>query len=236
MQNPRPGISGSLFDATQRWTYLAIGLSSLVNGFADDTYTHVTNDRRRESSAGTEQQSVAALLPTASIAMLLSTQRWVFDKTAAVEGALQSPIGYLSSNPITAGITERVRGFLATQDARFQAEHAEYVALATEYLAQAGPKTLDELLARIDIDAFVDRVDVDDMVSKVDFDAVIDGVPVERVIEKIDLRAVVLETVGQVQMTDVIREGTNSTARALREQVTSATKIPGRTLRRGTGS
>jgi hypothetical protein len=73
---------------------------------------------------------------------------------------------------------------------------------------------------------------VDVVVSKVDVDAVIDMVPIERMIDRIDLRSVVLETVGQVQMTDVLREGTTSTARALREQVSSVTRIPSRSLRR----
>ncbi|NQU36455.1 MAG: hypothetical protein HQ526_02525 [Actinobacteria bacterium] len=243
----RPGISGATFDATQRWTRLGIGLTGLLHSFANDTYGSVTatpasaqrarnvraKGRAQIPPAGTEQvQGVAALLPTAIAGMALTAQGWAFDKISGIEGGLQAPVARLAKLPILEGLLAHLQDFLAAQDASYRTQHAASVELAHEYLASAGPKTLDELLSRIDIDSFVDRVDVDVVISKVDIDAVIDTVSVDRVIDKIDLRAVVLETVGQVQMADVLREGTSSTARALREQVSSATRIPSRTLRR----
>gem|GEM_PF-2196632 len=242
---PRPGISGAVFDTTERWTRLGIGLVGLVQGFANDTYGSVTaapaparrgraarsKGRPKPGSAGTDQvQGIAVLVPTAALGMALTAQSWTFDKISGLEGGLQTPVARLAKLPVVEALLLHLQEFLAGQDAAYREQHAASVELAREYLASAGPKTLDELLSRIDIDSFVDRVDVDVVISKVDIDAVIDTVSVDRVIDKIDLRAVVLETVGQVQMADVLREGTSSTARALREQVSSATRIPSRTL------
>jgi hypothetical protein len=246
-REPRRGVSGAVFDTTERWTYLGIGLAALTHGFAADTYGFVTAEpvapkrgkksgsgkHRAPTTAGKDRvRGIAALLPTATLGMALKTQSWTFDKVSAIEGSLEAPFGRIATLPVVEAVLARLQSFLVAQDAAYREQHEASLDLAREYLAAAGPKTLDELLSRIDIDSFIDRIDVDIVVSKVDIDAVIDMVPVDRVIDKIDLRAVVLETVGQVQMTDVLREGTSSTARALREQVSSATRISSRTLRR----
>jgi hypothetical protein len=246
-QSPRPGISGAVFDSTERWTRLGIGLVGLMQGFANDTYGSVTappvsgkrgkparsKGRTKGNRVATDQvQSIAALVPTAALGMTLTAQSWTFDKVSGIERGLQAPVVRLATLPGVELLLGRLRDFLADQDETYRTQHGASVELAREYLASAGPRTLDELLSRIDIDSFVDRVDVDVVVSKVDVDAVIDMVPIERMIDRIDLRSVVLETVGQVQMTDVLREGTTSTARALREQVSSVTRIPSRSLRR----
>lgn len=239
---PRPGISGALFDTVERWTHLGLGLGSLVSDFTNSTYESVAIEQVPPTAAKGKRRrpakprytrgvprpqfdGIVGLAPGALLNIALTTQSRSFDAISAAESKLQEPVARVSKAPIVAALLDRLREFLAEQNHQFQLSQQERTELATDFIARYGPKTMDELLSRIDIDSFVGRVDVDRVVDKMDLEAMIEKVPVDQVIDKIDLRAVVLDTVGQVQVSDILRESTSSTVRGLRDQVSNR-KIP----------
>jgi len=235
LRDPRPGVTGALFDTAERWTYLGIGLASFVSKFSDQTYDSVATGRAKKSRHGVpagELQGTIALLPGAAMGLVLHLQRRGFDNVAEVEGQLGRRLGSVCDVAPVAPALLALNQVLGHWDEQFRVHQDAQQVLATDFLARYGPATLDALLARVDMQSIIDRVDVDDVIDKVDINALVDRVPVDRVLDRVDLRSVVLDTVSQVQVTDILREGTGamrtSTAEAIRGQVNSATKIAGR--------
>ncbi len=210
----RPGVTGAVFDATERWTGLAIGLAVFGHRHAEHTHRTVV-PVRRSATGSVGAGGVLALVPGAVMGIGLAAQRTVFDRVADVEGRMQHLTGRLAESPPLAPVMSRVRDFLARWDESYRSEAEARYELAAEYLARLGPDTLDALLARIDVDALLDHVDVNSAVDRVDLEQLIDKVPVERVIDRVDLRSVVLDTVAQVQVTDILRESTGAMANRL---------------------
>lgn len=241
---PRPGISGALFDTVERWTHLGLGMSTLMQQYSNSTYETVATEvpaptnskskrvrkpakpRYTRGVAEPQFDGMIALAPGAILNIALKTQSRSFDAIANAERRLQAPAEFVSRTPLVAALLGRIRAVLAEQNAEYQLRQQDRVDLAADYLARYAPTAMDELLARVDVDSFFGRVNMDDVMNKVDLEAMVDRVPVDQVIDKIDLRAIVLDTVGQVQMTDILKESTSSTARALRDGVSSATKRP----------
>lgn len=211
---PRPGVTGAVFDTAERWTGLVIGLAVFVHRHADATHRTVV-PTRRSATGPTGADGVLALVPGAVMGIGLAAQRTVFDRVADIEGRVQNLTGRLAESEPVAPMVGRVRGFLARWDERYRSEAEIRCELAGEYLARLGPDALDALLARIDVDALLDHVDVNSAVDRVDLEQLIDKVPVERVIDRVDLRSVVLDTVAQVQVTDILRESTGAMANRL---------------------
>lgn len=251
-QPPRPGVTGAMFDTTERWTHLAIGLMLFAQQQSDDCYDAVVESApidlrdarlrsaplahgshrrpvpgkraRKRSGRATRPRGgvrraridgVIGLLPGAALGLGLAAQRQLFDRVSAVEGHAQGAVGWMTNRGPVAAVSRRLQDFLAHWDARYRAQTDAHEQLAADYLARIGPGALDALLARIDMTALLDRVDVNEAVERVDLEALVDKLPVERVIERVDLRAVVLETVAQVQVTDILRESTGAMASRL---------------------
>ena len=264
-QPSRPGVSGALFDTTQRWTHLLLGLAVFLAQQSDDVYDAVidsdivdvtestpgplpartgtaghdpgavTSKRRRVVLSKRARDAVmrrrravrrqgvrrgrvdglVGLLPGAALGLGLAAQRQIFDRVSAAEGRTQRSVEWITSHGPLAALNDRLRAFLRHLDDQYRAQSDVHAELAADYLARIGPGALDALLARIDINALLDRVDINEAVDRVDLEALIDKVPVERVIDRVDMRAVVLDTVAQVQVTDILRESTGAMATRL---------------------
>lgn len=155
------------------------------------------------------------LLPGAALGLGLAAQRRVFDRVSTVEGRAQHSVEWITSHGPLGAVNRRLRSFLKHWDDQYRAQTDTHAELAADYLARIGPGALDALLARIDIVALLDRVDINEAVDRVDLEALVDKLPVERVIDRVDMRAVVLDTVAQVQVTDILRESTGAMATRL---------------------
>ena len=226
VRSARPGISGSILDAVEHWSYLAFGVASVARDFSAEHASSTANEPTSDQPA-----TVWTLLPKAASGATMVAMETVFDTVSVGEAILATMAGpFVTRGP--AGIANRQLLSLLTYfgdryDDRMQTNEQR----AEMFLANVGPMTLDELLARVDIDSLLDRVDVDAALERVD---------VDKVIDKVDLRAIVLDTVAQVQVTDILREGTgamaSSTADAVRQQVTSASRVAGLLRRKPTDS
>lgn len=216
-------MSGALFDTAERWTQLAIGLAVFMHRHSEATYRAVADEEdstragfgNSAAEAAVEAPGIAALIPGAVMGLALTTQRSIFDRIAGLEGRMQLLTRGVTGRQPLAPILDRVRTFLAQWDERYRAEAESHGAVATDYLARLAPDALDALLVRIDVEALLDHVDVNSAVDRVDLELLIDKVPVDRVIDRIDLRSVVLDTVAQVQVTDILRESTGAMATRL---------------------
>jgi hypothetical protein len=60
--------------------------------------------------------------------------------------------------------------------------------------AVIGAVDIDEVLTKIDLNTLLDRVDLDDLIRRVDVDAVLDRVDVNDLVKRIDVAALVEET------------------------------------------
>lgn len=158
---------------------------------------------------------VVGLLPGATLGLGLAAQQQLFDRVSAAEGRGQRSIEWITSHGPLGAMNRRLRDFLQHWDDQYRSQTDTHAELASNYLARIGPGALDALLARIDMTALLDRVDINEAVDRVDLDALVDKLPVERVIDRVDLRAVVLDTVAQVQVTDILRESTGAMATRL---------------------
>ncbi|MDP3972459.1 MAG: hypothetical protein Q8P61_06085 [Candidatus Nanopelagicales bacterium] len=212
-------MSGAFFDTAERWTHLAIGLAVFMHRHSEATYRAVADEenptRAGFGNAAAEAPGIAALIPGAVMGLALTTQQSIFDRVAGLEGRMQLLTRRVTGRQPLGPILDRVRAFLAQWDERYRAEAEDHGAVATDYLARLAPDALDALLVRIDVEALLDHVDVNSAVDRVDLDLLIDKVPVDRVIDRIDLRSVVLDTVAQVQVTDILRESTGAMATRL---------------------
>ncbi|MGV1037577.1 MAG: hypothetical protein ACOYD0_11220 [Candidatus Nanopelagicales bacterium] len=235
IRSARPGVSGAALDTVERWLHLSIGLSTVAGRFADASYDKVSVASAHATPRG-EMAGSAALLPGAILGVALAIQRQSFDAVAAAEGRIQAAVSAVGRAPIIGPINRGLNAYLKRWDEQYQRDREQFAELAMQYLATTGPQTLDELLARIDLESVIDRVDLDDVIDRVDLEAVVNKVPLEQVIGRIDMGSVVVDTVGQVQVANLLREGTGvmaaTTAELIREQRRNAAKLAGRPFRR----
>ncbi len=204
----RPGASGMVLDEVERWTALTLGVAEVVTSYSTSTLSQVADVEAADGVPGpgesaTEQTGatgatqelnaadVVRVLPGALAVMALRAQSRAFDIITGTEAAVTSILGRLGAVRITSPFLTRVQGALADLDSEFRAEQAERAQLAATFLAAAGPRTLDELLARIDMEAVLDRVDMEAVLDRVDMEAVLDRVDMEAVLGRVDLDAVI---------------------------------------------
>lgn len=255
----RPGASGMVLDEVERWTALTLGLAEVVTSYSTSTLSQVADVEAAdgvpgpvESSAeqagatGTARELNAAdlvrVLPGAVAVMALRVQSRAFDVITGTEAAVTSILGRLGAVRITSPFLTRVQGALADLDSEFRAEQAERAQVAATFLAAAGPRTLDELLARIDMEAVLDRVDMEAVLDRVDMEAVLERVDLDAVIERVDLDAVIERVdvndfmsgvIQEIQVAGLLRDSTGAiattTVDVLRTQVGGvANRITGR--------
>lgn len=231
----RPGATGAALDTVERWLHLSIGLSTVAGRFADTSYDKASVASTHATPRG-EMAGSAALLPGAVLGLALAAQRRSFDTAAAAEHRLQGAVRWIGRAPLIGPINRGFTAYLKRWDDHYQRDREQFAQLAVQYLATTGPQTLDELLARIDLESVIDRVDLDDVIDRVDLEAVVNKVPLEQVIGRIDMGSVVVDTVGQVQVADLLRESTGvmaaTTADLIREQRRNAARLAGRPFRR----
>jgi hypothetical protein len=96
---------------------------------------------------------------------------------------------------------------------------------------------LDAVIGRLDLDRIVrERVDLDGIVSTVDIDAVAARIDIDAVISRIDLVGLAEDVIAEVDLPEIIRESTGSmaseTVRVVRMQGISADEAVGRAVDR----
>lgn len=245
---PRPGATGLLLDGIERWTTLMLGLGEVVTSYSHVTLAEATGegDVARPPAATPESAlaelhtaEILAALPGATAAVGLRAQRRLFDAISGAEQVVGELLVRVGAVRLSSPAARLLYQWVTALDAEFAAAQSERAEVASTFLASAGPKTLDELLARIDLEAVLDRmdfeavldrVDPEAVLDRVDFEAVLDRVDVDAVVERIDLNAL-LERVDldaviarldvnelmsgalqEIQVTGLLRDGTGAIA------------------------
>lgn len=196
---PRPGATGLLLDGIERWTTLMLGLGEVVTSYSHVTLAEVTGDGHsaRPSAAVPESAladlhtaEILAALPGATAAVGLRLQRRLFDAISGAEQTLGEVLVRVGAVRLSSPAARLLHQWVTSLDAEFAAAQSERAEVATTFLASAGPKTLDELLARIDMEAVLDRMDFEAVLDRVDPEAVLDRVDFEAVLDRVDMDAV----------------------------------------------
>lgn len=249
----RPGTSGLVLDEIERWTELSLGLVGVVTDYSRETLAAAEGTAGAEQADGPtaagaplahdlDAADLLAVLPGALATLGLRLQSRIFDAVAEAEHQVATVMARLGTVKLTSPVAQRLHEWLAGLDAEFQSGQDERVEVAAAFLGSAGPRTLDELLARIDLEAVLDRVDMEVVLDKVDMELVLDRVDLDAVLERVDLDAVVARldvndlmsgVIQDLQVAGLLRDSTgaivNSTAGALRTQVGGvANRITGR--------
>ena len=238
--SPRPGSTGLVFDGIDRWLALVLGIGEFVTSYSQETLGNTENRNLGRQHDGadddaTEGPSAADLLsvlPGAGVVLMLRVQRGIFDAVAGAEKLVSDQITRFGAVRLSSPMLRRVHGFLAGLDEQFKAEQRQRATLAADFLAAAGPETLDALLARIDLeavlhrvdlDAVVERVDLDQVLQRVDLDEVVSRVDVDQVVSKVDVNELMSGVIGELEVAGLLRDSTgaiaNSTVGVLRNQV-----------------
>ncbi len=238
--SPRPGSTGLVFDGIDRWLTLVLGIGEFVTSYSQETLGNTENRNLGRQLDGadddaTEGPSAADLLsvlPGAGVVLMLRVQRGIFDAVAGAEKLVSDQITRFGAVRLSSPMLRRVHGFLAGLDEQFKAEQRQRATLAADFLAAAGPETLDALLARIDLeavlhrvdlDAVVERVDLDQVLQRVDLDEVVSRVDVDQVVSKVDVNELMSGVIGELEVAGLLRDSTgaiaNSTVGVLRNQV-----------------
>lgn len=226
MVDPRPGAIGHICDWVEFSTRMGLGLVVFARSHsigrlracAADSSVGLKGDEDR-------RRCVRDQVPAAAVALCLAAQSAVLDWVARAGAWTEDGLTRAGRLPIVEALAERCWEFLEAWDARYGEEAEAAGDVVVEYLAHVGPTALDALLARIDLAAVVGRVDMDAALDRVDLERLMDRMPVDRLVDQVDLRAVVLDTVAQVQVTDILRESTGA----------MANRLTGGRLRRGDG-
>ena len=240
---PRPGASGVVLDATERWTGLMIGLADVVTG-----YSHRTLEAALAAPASDPEHpqaptpaAFARVIPGALSWLALRAQQRVFDAVAEVETAITEQAAKLGIPVMVGPIASWLYGWLAQFDAEFKMQQSRHAQVASTFLADAGPQTLAELLARVDfeelladvdmnalleqvdMDAVMQRIDMDAVFARLDVDAALERVDLDRIMARVDVNELMSGVIKDVQVADLLRDSTgvitNSTVGALRTQV-----------------
>ncbi|MFI0432622.1 MAG: hypothetical protein ACH36H_05735 [Candidatus Nanopelagicales bacterium] len=232
VKRSRPGASGVVLDGVERWTGLALGLLEVVTSYSQATLAGAEAEAQPSSSGRNADAAatgpllaadVLKVLPGACAALALRLQSAAFDAVSAGEAQVARWLDRLGAVQITSPLAARLQGVLAELDAEFKAAQAERAVVASSFLAEAGPRTLDELLARIDMAALLERVDLDE---------VIEGVDIDRVVARVDVNDMMSGAIQDIQVTGLLRDGTGviatSTVGALRTQIEGVARTLGR--------
>lgn len=224
----RPGASGLVLDEVERWTTLTLGVAQVAASYTNSTLAAAEgteSDSTDPDVADTLRTAdVLAVAPGAVAALALRWQTTVFDLVATAESASAAVFTKLGAVKLTSPVARRLHSWLAALDEEFAEAQAERAELAATFLAAAGPRTLDELLSRIDLEAVLDRVDLDAVIDRVDLDSVV---------ARVDVNDLMSGVIQEVQVTGLLRDGTgaiaNGTVGVLRTQVGGvANRITGR--------
>lgn len=220
-----------------------LGLAEVVTG-----YSHRTLEAALEAPLADSEhpqaptpEAFARVLPGAVSWIALQAQRRLFDAVAEAETALTKQAEKLGIPVVVGPVATLIFDWLQECDAQFKAQQTKHAQVASTFLADAGPQTLAELLARVDfdelladldLDAVLERVDLDAVLERVDLDAVLERVDLDSALERVDLDRVVARldvnelmsgVIQEVQVAGLLRDSTgaiaNSTVGALRTQV-----------------
>jgi hypothetical protein len=242
----RPGVSGLILDNAERWSGLALGLAELVTGYSQRTLEQTLGEPSSSANVAVGPADVLKVLPGATAALALRLQHAAFDQWARVESTASSAAEMVGLQRVTDPLWRQLHAVLAHLDDEFKAEQSARAELAQEFLAAAGPQTLQELLSRVDLDALLagvdleavlDRVDLDALLERVDLDAVLDRVDLDRVadridlerlLERVDVNELAAAVIADVEVAGLLRDGTgaiaNSTVGVIRSQVEGVSK------------
>lgn len=233
----RPGVSGVVLDNAERWSGLALGLTELVTGYSQRTLAQTLGDADAAPEGEIGPADVLKVLPGAAAALALRLQHAAFDQWAQLESTAASAAELVGLNRLADPVWRQLHAVLAKLDDEFKSEQSSRAALAEEFLAAAGPQTLQELLSRVDLDALLagvdldavlDRVDLDAVLDRVDLDRVADRLDIERLIERVDVNELAAAVLADVEVAGLLRDGTgaiaNSTVGVIRSQVEGVSK------------
>ena len=242
----RPGVSGVVLDNAERWSGLALGLTELVTGYSQRTLAQTLGDADAAPEREVGPADVLKVLPGAAAALALRLQHAAFDQWAQLESTAASAAELVGLNRLADPVWRQLHAVLAKLDDEFKSEQSSRAALAEEFLAAAGPQTLQELLSRVDLDALLagvdldavldrvdldavlDRVDLDSVLDRVDLDRVADRLDIERLIERVDVNELAAAVLADVEVAGLLRDGTgaiaNSTVGVIRSQVEGVSK------------
>lgn len=225
----RPGASGVVLDEVERWTTLTLGVAQVAASYTKSTLAAAEGVERQtgadEAAPDTLRAAdILAVVPGAVAALALRWQALVFDLVASAESTSAAVLTRIGAVKLTSPLSRRLHAVLVELDQEFADAQAERAELAATFLASAGPRTLDELLSRIDLEAVLDRVDVDAVIDRVDLDSVV---------ARVDVNDLMSGVIQEVQVTGLLRDGTgaiaNTTVGVLRTQVGGvANRITGR--------
>lgn len=233
----RPGVSGMVLDNAERWSGLALGLTELVTGYSQRTLEQTLGAPAHSDAESVGPADVLQVLPGATAALVLRLQHAVFDQWVRLEATTSAAAELVGLHRLTDPLWRQVHAVLSQLDAEFKGEQAGRAAMAQEFLAAAGPHTLQELLSRVDLDALLAGVDLDSVLERVDLDAVLERVDldrlaervdIERLLERVDVNELAAAILADVEVAGLLRDGTgaiaNSTVGVIRSQVEGVSK------------
>lgn len=233
----RQGVSGVVLDSAERWSGLALGLTELITGYSQRTLGATLGEAEAISSGPVGPADVLQVLPGAAAALAIRLQHAVFEQWIRLETTANSAADLVGLHRITDPVWRQLHAVLSRLDDEFKTDQSSRAVLAQEFLAAAGPQTLQELLKRVDldallaevdIDALLDRVDLDAVLERVDLDRVADRIDIERLLERVDVNDLAAAILADVEVTGLLRDGTgaiaNSTVGVIRSQVEGVSK------------
>lgn len=225
----------------QRWTELGLGLAELITGYSQRTLAGTTG----QTGAGPVEEpgvwDVATVLPGAAAALALRAQSVALNSASSacdLASRLADSVGITrASTPIL----QWLHANLSPLDQEFKSSQSERAEVAGTFMAAAGPQVLQELLARVDLDALLaevdmeqllDRLDLNAVIDRVDIDRLTDRIDVERLLDRVDVNDVANLVLHDLEVTGLLRGGTeaiaSSTVGALRSQVEGVSRRLGR--------
>lgn len=226
-----------VLDEAERWSGLALGLTELVTGYSQRTLQQTTGASATPNADTVSLTDVLRVLPGAAAALALKAQHTAFDQWVRIEATASSAADVVGLRHLSAPLLRRLHELLAPLDAQFKAEQSSRAALAEQFLAAAGPHTLQELLSRVDLDALLaevdldavlERVDLDAVLDRVDLDALADRIDIERILERVDVNELAAAVIADVEVAGLLRDSTgaiaNSTVGVIRSQVEGVSK------------
>lgn len=233
----RAGVSGVVLDSAERWSGLALGLTELITGYSQRTLDATLGEGVASTSGTVGPAEVLQVLPGATAALALRLQHAAFDQWVRLEATASSAADLMGLHRLTDPIWRQLHTLLSRLDEEFKADQSSRAVLAADFLASAGPQTLQELLSRVDLDALLaevdldavlDRVDLDAVLERVDLDRVADRIDIERLLERVDVNELAAAILADVEVTGLLRDGTgaiaNSTVGVIRSQVEGVSK------------
>ena len=234
-RGPRPGLTGMLFDAAQKWSALALGAGELVTGYSQQTLDRTAQVQAATSHASPEPPGITDIvrvLPGAVAHLSMRMQDVAFAVIAETEQVARRGADRVGLSAVTGVGVRAVHRHLSRWDAAFKAEQVARARTTQDFLAAAGPETLQELLIRIDLDTVLQTVDLDAVLERIDLDAAIERVDLDKVIARVDVNDLMSGAMQDLQVPGLLIDGTGalatSTVGALRSQMEGVANRLGR--------